>query len=67
MTFAYLKDKIWRRIQGWKERMLSKMGKDILIKAIAQAIPTFAMSYFDLTKTMCDQMSSMICRFWWAQ
>ena len=66
-TFAYLKDRIWKRIQGWKERMLSKAGKDILIKACAQAIPTFAMSCFDLTKTLCEQMSSMICRFWWAQ
>jgi hypothetical protein len=66
-TFAYLKDRIWKKIQGWKERFLSKAGKDILIKAVAQAIPTFAMSCFDLTKTLCDEISAMICRFWWAQ
>jgi hypothetical protein len=66
-TFEYLKDRVWKRIQRWKERMLSRMGKDVLIKACAQAIPTFAMSCFDLTRTLCEQMSSMICRFWWAQ
>jgi hypothetical protein len=66
-TFEYLKDRIWKKIQGWKERMLSKTGKDILIKACAQAIPTFAMSCFDLTKGLCDEMSKMICRYWWAQ
>ena len=66
-TFEYLKERIWKRIQGWKERALSKAGKDVLIKACAQAIPTFAMSCFDLTKTLCDQMSTMICRYWWAQ
>jgi hypothetical protein len=66
-AFAYLKDRIWKRFQGWKERLLLKMGKDILIKACAQAIPTFAMSCFDLTKSLCDDMSAMICRFWWAQ
>jgi hypothetical protein len=66
-TFAYLKDRMWKKIQGWKERFLSKAGKDILIKACAQAIPTFAMSCFDLTKTLCEEMSTMICRFWWAQ
>lgn len=38
-TFAYIKDRIWSKIQGWKEKMLSKVGKDILIKACAQAIP----------------------------
>jgi hypothetical protein len=66
-TFEYLKERMWKRIQGWKERFLSKAGKDVLIKACAQAIPTFAMSCFDLTKTLCDEMSTMICRFWWAQ
>jgi hypothetical protein len=66
-TFAYLKDKVWKRIQGWKEKLLSKAGKDILIKAIAQAIPTYAMSCFDLTKGLCDDIETMISRFWWAQ
>jgi hypothetical protein len=58
---------VWKRIQGWKEKLLSKAGKDILIKAVAQAIPTCAMSCFDLTKTLCDDIETMITRFWWAQ
>jgi hypothetical protein len=66
-TFNYLKDKVWKRIQGWKEKLLSKAGKDVLIKAIAQAIPTYAMSCFDLIKTLCDDIGTMISRFWWAQ
>jgi hypothetical protein len=66
-VFAYLKDRVWKKIQGWKEKMLSKAGKDILIKACAQAIPAFAMSCFDLTKTLCEEISTMICRYWWAQ
>jgi hypothetical protein len=37
------------------------------IKACVQAIPTFAMSCFDLTKSLCEEMSTMICIFWWAQ
>ena len=47
--------------------MLSKVGKEFLIKAVAQAIPMFAMGSFDLTKGMCDQMSSLIGRFQWSQ
>ena len=65
-VFAYLKDRIWQRIQGWKEKMLSKAGKEILIKAVAQAIPTYAMACFDITKSMCEQISKMICRYWWS-
>jgi hypothetical protein len=65
--FEYLKEKVWRRIEGWKERLLSKAGKEISIKAVAQAIPTYAMSCFDLTKKLCDEISSMINRYWWSQ
>ena len=65
--FQYLKSKIWAKIQGWKEKVLSKAGKEILIKVVAQAIPTFAMSCFDLTKELCDEISAMICKFWWSQ
>lgn len=64
--FAYLKEKIWQRIQGWKEKMLSRAGKEVLIKAIVQAIPSFAMGCFDLTKEICEQISKMIAKFWWS-
>jgi hypothetical protein len=62
--FEYLKETIWQRIQGWKERLLSKVGKEVMIKVIAQAIPTDAMSCFDLTKALCEEISAMICRYW---
>jgi len=32
-----------------------------------QAIPTSAMSCFDLSKTLCDDFGRMICRYWWSQ
>lgn len=61
--FAYLKERVWKRIQGWKEKLLSKAGKETLIKAIAQAIPSYAMPCFDLTKSLCNDISRMICIF----
>jgi hypothetical protein len=45
---------------------MSMTGKEILIKAIAQAIPTYAMASFDLTKSFCDQVRTMISRYWWS-
>lgn len=66
-AFEYIRDKIWHRIQGWKEKLLSMAGKEILIKAVAQAILTYVASCFDLMKSFCDQVRSMICRYWWSQ
>jgi len=66
-AFEYIKKKVWFRIQGWQEKLLSKAGKEILVKAVAQAIPTYAMSCFELTKGLCDELSSMIGRWWWSQ
>ena len=51
-TFTYLNERVWKRIQGWKDKLLSRVGKAVLIKATAQAIPTYAMSCFDLTNAV---------------
>ena len=66
-AFEYIKKKIWSRIQGWQEKLLSKAGNEILIKAVAQSIPTYAMSCFDLTKELCDELSAIIGKYWWSQ
>jgi hypothetical protein len=65
--FAYIKEKIWKRIQGWKEKLMSMAMKEILIKAVAQAIPTYAMACFDLTKSLCDEIGQLVCSYWWSQ
>lgn len=52
--FAYLKERVWKHIRGWKEKLLSKAGKETLIKAVAQAIPSYAMSLISLN--LCVMM-----------
>ena len=55
------------RIQSLKEKMLSKAVNEILIKAIAQAIPAYTMACFDITKAMHEELGSTMGRYWWSQ
>ena len=54
-------------MSGWKEKILSIGGREILIKAVARAISTYTMSCFQLPKGLCDEIESMTRRFWWGQ
>ena len=67
LTFSNLKDKVWKKLQGWKGKMLSRAGKEVLIKAVAQSIPTYSMGVFQLPKKLCDELDSMCANFWWGQ
>jgi hypothetical protein len=63
--FKFLMDKIWNKLKGWKEKNLSFAGRNILISAVIQAIPTYMMSCFIIPKNICDQIEKAICKFWW--
>ena len=47
--------------------LLFRDGKEILIKAVAQSIPTYTMSVFQLLMKLCDELNSMCAKFWWGQ
>lgn len=66
-ALSWLKDKIWQKLQGWKEKFLSHAGKEVLVKSVIQAIPNYIMSCFVLPKSFCAKISSMISNFWWRQ
>jgi len=66
-VFAEVKEKVRRKLVGWKGKLLSIGGKEILIKAVAQAVPTYTMSYFLILKGLCKEIEGMIRKFWWGQ
>ena len=37
---------------GWKEKFISKAERKVLIKVVAQAIPTYTMSLFKIPKAI---------------
>lgn len=64
-TFKYLRDGVWEKIKGWMAKLLSSAGKEVLIKAVAQAIPVYSMACFRLPRGLCESITSIICQFWW--
>jgi hypothetical protein len=63
--FKHFIERIIQRINCWKEKLLSIGDKEILLKAVAQAIPVYDMSVFLIPKGACKGMMDAISKFWW--
>ena len=66
-VFAKMKEKVGRKLAGWKGKLLSIGGKEILIKAVTQMVLTYTMSCFLIPKGLCEEIKGMIRKFWWGQ
>ncbi|KAK2383934.1 hypothetical protein QL285_071338 [Trifolium repens] len=63
--FTFVKDRVWKRINSWRGRALSKAGKEVMIKSVLQSIPTYVMSIYLLPETLIKEVERMINSFWW--
>ena len=64
-VFGYVKDKVVKRIQGWNSKPISRAGKSILIKNVAQTIPAYSMSCFLIPKTLSQEIERLFNGYWW--
>ena len=62
--FSSIVDHVWEKIHGWKGRMLSVGGKEILVKTVVQFVPAYAMSLFILPNGLISEIEQMCARFW---
>lgn len=65
-AFAFIQDRLQNRISSWSAKLLPKGGKEVLIKSVAQALPTYVMSCFLLPQDIIRKLTSAISRFWWS-
>ena len=66
-SLDYIKERVWRKLQGWGEKLLSQVSREVLIKAVVQAIPTYTMSCFMLLLCFFHKIEGLIYKFWWGQ
>jgi hypothetical protein len=63
--FNFIKDRVWKKINSWSSKSLSKAGREVLIKSVLQSIPTYFMSIFTIPSSLCDEIEKMMNSFWW--
>ena len=63
--FTHIKERIWSKMQGWKEKLQSQAGKEVMIKAVIQSIPAYSMNVFKLPVSLYKDIEAMIWKFWW--
>lgn len=59
-AFCCIKDQVGRKIASWKRMLLSTAGREILIKAVAQATSTYTISHFMLPDSLCKDLNSLV-------
>ncbi|XP_015956845.1 uncharacterized protein LOC107481144 [Arachis duranensis] len=66
-SFSIIKEKVRKRIQGWKRNLLSSGGRHVLLKAVGEAIPIYTLSCFKLPDSLISEIHSLLSQFWWGQ
>jgi len=54
--FLFVIDRIKKRVAGWMGKLMSWARMEVLIKAVAQAIPTNDMSIFKFPADLCHSI-----------
>ena len=63
--FETLQSSLRKRLVDWSEKFSSHASKEVLIKSVAQAIPTYSMACFKLPRGLCQHINSLLRKFWW--
>ena len=66
-SFNYIKERVWKRLQGWEGKLLSQVGREVLIKSVIQAIPTYTIGCFKIPLGLCHEIEALVRKFFWGQ
>ena len=59
-TFKEQNNRIWKKVNRWKAKLLSQAKKEVLIKSMAQAIPTYAIGCFKFSSSLYTEINSIL-------
>ena len=65
-ALAYVRDKVGKKVMGLQKKCLSFAGREIMIKAVVNAIPIYPMSCFKFPAGSCKELNSLVANFFWS-
>ncbi|XP_072077755.1 uncharacterized protein [Arachis hypogaea] len=65
-ALRWIEERVSDKLRGWKEKLLSQSGREVLIKSVIQVIPAYAMNVVLFPKGFCHRLSKKVAKFWWA-
>ena len=64
-AFEFMPNNLRGLVGTWSGREASCAGREVLLKSVAQAVPTYPMSCFLIPKESCRKMRTIISNYWW--
>lgn len=61
--FKHLRDKLWKKTNVLRAKFLSKGGREVLIKSVAQALPMYCMNVLLIPQSVTDELQKMMNSF----
>lgn len=55
----------WEKFKDGNSQPFLKRGREVVIKAVAQAILAYLMNIFKFPANVCNDLDSLISKFWW--
>ena len=63
-VFSFLREKVWQKTKEWESALISRAGKEVLLKSVVQSLATYAMGVFLLPISLCEDMEKLMNQFW---
>ena len=62
-SFNYIKERVQKKLQGWEGKLLLQVGREVLIKFVIKAIPTYTMGCFKISLGLCHEIEALVKKF----
>ena len=63
--FQPITERLSKRCSDWNEKFMTLAAKEVNVKSVAQALPTYPMGVFKMSVVFCDKYEKLIRDFWW--